>query len=113
MQFRLSLDEAGRTNQTLIGVKLDKSKCFDRLLPDTSSAIMLGLGIPQTAIRMFASLYGNLRRFLTYQSWTSHVSTTCANGVIQGCSFSLLAVNAHMTVWSEYMSAFPGIYAAA
>ena len=113
MQFRLALDDAGRSNQSLIGVKLDKSKCFDRLLPDISCAIMLGLGIPKTAIRVFASLYGNLRRFLTYQSWTSHVSTTCANGVIQGCSFSLLAVNAHMTVWSAYMQALPGICAAA
>ena len=113
MHFRLTLDDARRQNQALIGVKLDKSKCFDRLLPDVSCVILLGLGVPQSTLRVFASLYGNLKRFLSYQSWTSHVSTTCANGVIQGCSFSLLAVNAHMTIWSAYMNALPDICAAA
>lgn len=113
MHLRLTLDDTRQNNHTLIGVKLDKSKCFDRLLPDVSSAILLGLGVPQTTLRVFASLYGNLKRFLSYQSWTSHISTTCANGVIQGCSFSLLAVNAHMTVWSAYLAALPGICAAA
>lgn len=112
MHFRLNLDEAYQQRYTLIGAKLDKSKCFDRLLPDVSTAILIALGVPQTALRVFASLYGNLRRFLSYQSWTSHVPTTCANGVIQGCSFSLLAVNAHMTIWSLYLAALPGIHAA-
>ena len=42
-----------------------------------------------------------------------HCFTTSPNGVVQGCSFSLLAINAQMMVWSILMSELPGISASA
>ena len=101
--FKLKLDNARSTNSQMIGIKLDKSKCFDRLIPSISTAIMLALGVPFQVVNMFAKLYSGLRRFLSYQTWTCSTPTTTANGVIQGCSLSLLAVNSHMAVWSLFL----------
>ena len=101
--LKLQLDNA-RTNQSeIIRIKLDKSKCFDRLIPSVSAAIMLSLGLPFQVVNMFAKPYNGLQRFLCYQIWTCPTPTTAANGVIQGCSLSLLAINCHMAIWSLYL----------
>ena len=110
--FKLRLDEARSTNAQMIGIKLDKSKCFDRLIPSVSAAIMLALGVPFQVVNMFAKLYSSLRRFLTYQKWTSSTPTTTANGVIQGCSLSLLAINSHMAVWCLLLQQYQEITSA-
>lgn len=111
--LKLQLDNA-RTNQSeIIGIKLDKSKCFDRLIPSVSAAIMLSLGSPFQVVNMFARLYNGLQRFLCYQIWTCPTPTTAANGVIQGCSLSPLAINCHMAIWSLYLQEQENLCAAA
>ena len=112
-QFKLALDKSVADGSPLGGLKLDKSKCFDRLIPSTSCAIMLAIGVPKEIVTVFANIYAGMRKYLSYKSWTSASFTTSANGLVQGCSFSLLAINAHMMVWSLLMSELPGIYASA
>ena len=112
-QFKIALDQASVDDVPLCGLKLDKSKCFDRLIPSTSCALMLAIGVPTVVVTMFANMYRGMRKYLSYKSWTSSSFTTSANGVLQGCSFSLLAINAHMMVWSILVSELPDIYASA
>ena len=110
-QLRISLDEAKASGAHLIGVKLDKAKCFDRLVPSIASALMLAFGAPAPVVMVFSQMYANLRRLLSYKSWISTVPTTCANSVIQGCSLSLIAINVHMGLWIKLIDKLPGMFA--
>ena len=111
-QLRLSLDNAKDSGQHLIGIKLDKAKCFDRLIPAVASALMLAFGVPSEVVMMFSQIYANLRRLLTYKGWISTTPTTCANSVIQGCSLSLVAINVHMALWCKLIDKLPGMFSA-
>lgn len=102
-RIRLEIDSAKSSEQAIVGLKLDKAKCFDRVVPLIACALMLGLGIPLSLIRFFAAMYSQLRRHLFYKSWASPLHTTCPNGIIQGCSLSLIAINCHMAVWAKMM----------
>lgn len=86
-----------------MGIKLDKAKCFDCLVPSSSAALLLALGIPKTVVTFFVGMYNSMTRHLSYKNWISHLETTSPNGLVQGCSFSLLAINAHMTMWALAM----------
>ena len=101
--IRLELDEAFTSKNPIVGIKLDKAKCFDRLVPSVSAALLLALGIPKTIVTFFLGMYTSMTRHLSYKNWVSHLPTTSPNGLVQGCSFSLLAINAHMAIWSLTM----------
>ena len=105
--IRLHLDMAKTNTDPIIGAKLDKSKCFDRLIPSLSIAILTGLGVPSGVLIVFGQLYSSLKRHLGFLQWTSPTPTTAPNGVVQGCSLSLLAVNAMMAGWSKLMERIP------
>ena len=105
--LQLQVDIARQSNIPIVGLKLDKAKCFDRLIPSVTSALFAALGIPSSVINFFIQLYHNLKRFMTYKTWIAEKFTTSANGLVQGCSFSLLAVNAHMCLWAIFMSRLP------
>lgn len=106
---RLELDEAFTSKHPIVGIKLDKAKCFDRLVPSISAALMLALGIPKNIVTFFLGLYSSMSRHMSYKNWISHRSTTSPNGLVQGCSFSLLAINAHMAVWALAMQTVPQV----
>ena len=108
-RVQLEIDFAKQQNTDLIGLKLDKSKCFDRLIPSVTSSLFLAFGVPVTVVTFFIQMYTNLRRFLAYKEWISPTSTTAANGLIQGCSMSLLAINVHMAVWAIFMDRIPHV----
>ena len=110
---KLHIDQASVDSQPLAGLKLDKSKCFDRLIPATTSALFLAVGIPKTLVTFFVCMYQGLRRYLSYKTWTSSNYTTSANGLVQGCSLSLLAINVHMMIWSIFLEQFPEVTASA
>lgn len=111
-RIRLALDDSKTNGDHLIGVKIDKAKCFDRLVPTIASALMLAFGVPSTVVMVFSQLYANLKRILSYKGWISTIPTTCANGVIQGDSLSLIAINVHMAVWIKLVDKLPGMFAA-
>ena len=111
-QIRLSIDDAKVTNKHLIGVKIDKAKCFDRLIPTIASALMLAFGVPSTVVMVFSQIYTKLKRLLSYKNWISIIPTTCSNGVIQGDSLSLIAINVHMALWIKLVEKLPDMFAA-
>ena len=111
-KVRLSLDDARQTGNHIVGIKLDKAKCFDRLVPNIASALMIAFGVPVNVVRFFTQIYAKLQRILSYKNWTSTVQTTCANGVVQGDSLSLIAINVHMAMWSKLIDKLPGMFAA-
>ena len=106
-RLRLELDHAAISDTPMIGLKLDKAKCFDRLLPDITAALFTALGVSTYVTRFFVKMYKTLTRHLAYKNWVSPTATTAANGVAQGCSLSLLAINVHMHVWAEMLSRLP------
>ena len=107
--LRLELDEAAATHDTLVGLKLDKSKCFDRIIPSFVAIILLALGCAKHVVSIFVRQYSGLRKHLSYRGWTMHTATTSPNGVAQGCSFSLIAINAYMRSWLAFLHDIPHI----
>ena len=111
--FALTIDAAKEAGDPLIGVKIDKAKCFDRILPQYAGVLMLTFGVPQCIVSVFLKLYSQLERHLQFKSWFAPVATHGANGVAQGCSLSLIAVNVHMKAWVHLLEALPNVTAKA
>ena len=111
--LRLCIDVAKDNNQAVVGIKLDKSKCFDRMVPTIAASLLLGFGCPKEVVCVLLGIYSTLTRFMCYKQWCSDRPTTCANGVVQGCSFSLLAINAYMGAWALLLKKIPDIQFAA
>ena len=108
-QIKLDLDKGHTTRCGLIGVKLDKTKCFDRLTPRISALLMLAFGLPLTLVRVFLGLYNTAKRVVFYTRWALPVPISTASGVFQGCSLSLLCINLHMAVWALILRNVPQI----
>ena len=111
--LRLQLDDAKTSGLHICGIKIDKSKCFDRIIPVTTAILFLAFGLPAELTTFLLQIYGNLKRHLSYLNWVSPVPTTSTNGVVQGCSLSLIAINLNMAVWSIMTSQIPHIVACA
>ena len=109
-QLQLQVDDSVSKKDGLIGLKLDKSKCFDRLVPSISAALFIAYGLPSTITLFFTKFYNDQKRFLAYKEWISDKPTTACNGLIQGCSLSLLAINLHMSVWVNFLKCMPDIH---
>ena len=107
--LRLDVDDADANHDAIVGIKLDKSKCFDRIIPEYAASLFLCFGIPQGIVAIFLKIYRNLRRHMFYKQWSTPCSTTASNGVAQGCSFSLLAVNVYAKVWSCMLQKLPQV----
>ena len=107
--MRLDIDQAKAQGQGLVGVKLDKAKCFDRIIPSHASALFLAFGLPKGLVNMFTKIYKGLHRHLCYKGWTNPTSTTASNGFAQGCSLSLIAINVHTKVWVHMLDHLPAI----
>lgn len=95
------------------GIKIDKSKCFDRIIPNYAGALMLAFGIPRCIVSIFMKLYGQLQKHLTFKSWFAATPTHGPNGVAQGCSLSLIAINVHMKAWVHFVQSLPEVCAQA
>ena len=107
--LRLDIDVARDRKQELIGIKLDKAKCFDRLIPAFTASLFLAFGLPAFFVSVFLRMYDSLRRHIAYKGWINPISTTAPNGVVQGCSISLIAVNVHTKVWVHLLELLPDL----
>ena len=101
--MKLSIDQAIVDKQPILGLKLDK------IIPSYAAALMLTYGIPKNVVSFFLKIYNGLHRHLSYKSWISPVATTTANGVAQGCSLSLIAINVYMKTWCHLLEFLPQI----
>ena len=78
-----------------------------------AGVLMLAFGLPRGIVNFFIQMYANLRRHLALRGWISPTATTASNGVAQGCSLSLIAVNLFMSVWSIFVNLIPQVTAKA
>ena len=85
--IRLELDKAQHDGSDLGGIKLDQSKCFDRIVPATAGALFLAFGAPKKVVNVFLKTYVGLKKHLSYRGRVSKVHSTCANGVAQVAVF--------------------------
>ena len=108
-EVRLELDSANLDSDTVVGIKLDKSKAFDRIIPQFAACLFVAFGIPKHVASEFIRMYQGMRKHLAFRSWTSPVPVTRANGVAQGCSFSILAMNVYNKVWYHLIKNLQGI----
>ena len=111
--LQIQIDAAMHHSSPLIGVKLDKAKCFDRVLPNLVIALLLAFGLPPFFANFVARMYEGIHRHMSYKGWSSPKATTAANGIPQGCSISLLAINLYMFVWIKLLEHLPNITAKA
>lgn len=109
MTMQLEIDSAHSFQGSFSGLKLDKSKCFDRLMPKLCAALMLALGLPRGLVCGFLALYTRTTRYLSFKQWTRSQPISTANGVVQGCSLSLLCIDLHMAVWAWLISNIDGV----
>ena len=109
MTMQTEIDKAHSFHGSFAGLKLDKAKCFDRLMPRLCAAIFLALGLPQGFVCGFLGLYSRMTRFLSFKKWTRSQPISTPNGVVQGCSLSLLCINVHMAIWAWIIGNIDGI----
>ena len=108
--MRLHIGCAKLDQVPLVGIKLDKAKAFDRIIPTFAGVLFLAFGIPQGIVSVFLKMYQGLHRHLSYRKWVCPLATHPANGVAQGCSLSLLAMNAYNKVWCHLLEHIPEIF---
>ena len=99
VQMRLDIDHASSAGKTLLGVKIDKSKAFDRIVPAVAALLMLAFGVERSLVNFFTQLYPRLERYTCIGPWCSSLPLRTTNGLVQGCSPSLLSMNLQMSVW--------------
>ena len=92
-----------------IGIKLDRSKCFDRVIPDLIRQLGERLGLDKGFLRAWSSIYDDFKRFITYGSFISPNSLQSKNGIAQGDCASVLAINILMCAWTKLMACFTKI----
>ena len=107
--LRLELDAAQAQAHDIVGIKLDQSKCFDRIIPSVAGALFLAFGLPKGIVSVFLRMYAGFKKHISYRGWVARRHSTAANGVAQGCSLSLIAINVYMAVWARFMSLIPHV----
>ena len=60
--MKLHVDIAHATDDPIVGVKLDKAKCFDRIVPEYIAALFLAFGLPKNFVSFFTRMYRGLTR---------------------------------------------------
>ena len=106
LQLRLDLDAAGSTHD-LIGVKIDKSKAFDRIVPSIAGMLMLAFGIQKEVVNFFLQRYSRMERYTCLDQWIAPSPLISCHGLVQGCSFSILCMNLQMAVWVLLLKSLP------
>ncbi|CAL1136262.1 unnamed protein product [Cladocopium goreaui] len=93
----------------ICGIKLDRSKCFDRIIPRIVADFAKILGMDPKFLKVWLQVYEDFRRFLCMGHAISKTSLSNLNGVAQGDAASVVAINILMTGWTAIVESIPGI----
>ena len=74
--LRVHIDTAHANDEPLLGMKLDKAKCFDRLIPEYVAALFLSFGLPSPFVSFFLRIYRSLERHMFFKGWAAPRHTT-------------------------------------
>lgn len=92
--------------QPLVGIKLDRSKCFDRIVVPITVALGEKLGLDSKYLKTWAKLYNGFERYICWHSFISDSPLMASNGVAQGDTSSVLAINILMSAWAFVVQSF-------
>ena len=98
--------------QAIIGIKLDRSKCFDRVVVDIIVQLGKVLGLDSKFLRAWSKLYQGFERFVCWHSCIADRPLKNSNGIAQGDTASVLAINILMSAWAMMVSAFQNVRSA-
>lgn len=102
-------EKAIATKKDIIGIKIDRSKCFDRIDVPIVATLAARLGMPQKFLNVWTQMYCGFRRFLCYAGFIDSCELGSNNGVAQGDAASVIAINILMSVWVMVLRSFPHI----
>ena len=98
--------------EPLVGIKLDRSKCFDRIVVPIIVALGERLGLDAKYLKTWAKLYNGFERYICWHSFITDQPISGYNGIAQGDTSSVLAVNILMSAWAFVMESFSSIRSA-
>ena len=98
--------------QPLVGIKLDRTKCLDRIFIPIIVALGEKLGLDPKYLKTWAKLYNGFERYICWHSFISDSPLIGFNGVAQGDTSSVLAINILMSAWAFMIQSFSCIRAA-
>ena len=87
---------------------VDRMKCFDLLLPNFCISLARALGLPHPIANAVAGFYRGQVKFFKLGSAFGDRVLHC-NGVLQGCSFSVLFANLVFSVFAKHVESFPQV----
>ena len=96
-------------HKPMCGIKLDRSKCFDRIIPKIVADLAKILGMDPKFWKVRLQVYEDFRRFLCMGHAIPKTSLSNLNGVAQGDAASAVAINILMTEWTALVESIPGI----
>ncbi|CAE8581467.1 unnamed protein product [Polarella glacialis] len=95
------------------GNQVDKTKCFDRLIPLLACANMHALGLPAGLGRAVASLYVGFKRYVKLGQWVELIALMNENGMAQGDPLTILALSCLVAVWALAVKAVAEVHVSA
>lgn len=93
-------------NEGLIGIKLDRSKCFDRVAPTIIYHLGAAMGLDAKFLRTWLQTYEGFARHICLGPYIDSTPLVNENGIAQGDCASVLAINILMTAWSKILAQF-------
>ena len=97
------------SNEAICGIQIDRSKCFDKIVPRIISFLGRKLGLDQRFFNVWLQIYQGFRRYITLSNVVTAEPLSDANGIAQGDTGSVLAINIMMACWSQLMTQFESI----
>ena len=76
----------------------DRTKCFDRLVPEVMLPLLIAVGIDPRVATALAALYSNLRRLWRLGRFVGDPWRP-GNGCLQGCALTVLLCNILFAIW--------------
>lgn len=92
--------------QPICGIKIDRQKCFDRVIPRIIVALGTILGLDPKFLKTWEQMYDGFQRHLTIDKYIGQEPLANCNGIAQGDTASVLAINILMTSWVKVVQKF-------
>ena len=92
--------------QPVCGIKIDRQKCFDRVVPRIIVALGSILGLDPKFLKTWEQMYDGFQRHLTIGKFLGQEPLANCNGIAQGDTASVLAINILMTCWVKVVQRF-------
>ena len=101
-ELAFSTDVHG-SEEEFCAVLVDRYKCFDLIIPKVALEIARALGLPQPIFRAACAFYDHQIKFFKIGAFFGR-RVMSTNAAVQGCSLSILMINAMYSVLAHHVS---------